>query len=127
MFEGDGRISEYVGGYADMMAHRQQSNQLKPLSKEAGKGAAVEKTATQVKKTKKLSYKLQLELDSLPALLETLEQQVNGYQEQINQPEFFSKDSQETQTILAALQASEEALDAAFMRWEELEAMKQED
>ena len=80
-----------------------------------------------MKKTKKLSYKLQLELDSLPALLETLEQQVNGYQEQINQPEFFSKDSQETQTILAALQASEEALDAAFMRWEELEAMKQED
>ena len=128
VFEGDGRISEYVGGYADMMAHRQQSNQLKPLAKEAGKGDfAVEKTVNQVKKTKKLSYKLQLELDSLPALLETLEQQVNGYQEQINQPEFFSKDSQETQTILAALQASEEALDAAFMRWEELEAMKQED
>lgn len=128
VFEGDGRISEYVGGYADMMAHRLQSNQLKPLPKDAGKGAsAIEKTANQVKKTKKLSYKLQLELDSLPALLETLEQQVNGYQEQINQPEFFSKDSQETQTILAALQASEEALDAAFMRWEELEAMKQED
>jgi len=129
VFEGDGRITEYVGGYADMMALRQQlrmqQESVRSVSKEVT--AVADKGNAQPRRSKKLSYKLQLELDSLPARLEALEQEVTHYQAQINQPDFFSKDSQETQTILAALQASEEALETAFMRWEELEAMKQED
>ena len=52
---------------------------------------------------------------------------VAEYQQQINAPDFFSKSSDETQAVLAALQASEEALESAFTRWDELEAMKQED
>ena len=129
VFEGDGRITEYVGGYADMMALRQQLRMQQELVRSISKEvtAVADKGNAQPRRSKKLSYKLQLELDSLPARLEALEQEVTHYQAQINQPDFFSKDSQETQTILAALQASEEALETAFMRWEELEAMKQED
>ena len=112
-----------------MMALRQQlrmqQESVRSVSKEVT--AVADKGNAQPRRSKKLSYKLQLELDSLPARLEALEQEVTHYQAQINQPDFFSKDSQETQTILAALQASEEALETAFMRWEELEAMKQED
>lgn len=129
VFEGDGHITEYVGGYADMMVLRQQFKTQQEASRVATKEmpVATEKMSSQSRRSKKLSYKLQMELDSLPARLEALEQEVSTYQAQINQPDFFSKESQETQTILAALQASEEALEAAFMRWEELEAMKQED
>lgn len=127
-FEGDGRITEYVGGYSDLMASRQLNAATATLTKENKAGnAAQAKAEVAPKKNRKMSYKLQLELENLPARLESLEQQVAEYQQQINAPDFFSKSSDETQAVLAALQASEEALESAFTRWDELEAMKQED
>lgn len=132
LFEGDGRISDYVGGYADMMATRaQQQSQLaaqqvanQPQSK------APEPVVTQAPvaaKQKKLSYKLQLELDNLPARLEQLEADLDALQTEINHPGFFSLPAEQTQTKLDALNAAEAALEQAFSRWEELEALKHQD
>ena len=68
-----------------------------------------------------------MELDALPSRLESLEQQLTDYQQQVNSADFFSQSNDETQKVLAALQACEDELETAFLRWEELEAMKQED
>ena len=125
-FEGDGRITEYVGGYSDLMALRQQ---MKPqvAAVKSKKPAEDERPQPMPQKGRKLSYKLQLELDALPGRLESLEQQLTTYQQQVNSADFFSQSNEQTQTILAALQACEDELETAFLRWEELEAMKQED
>ena len=125
-FEGDGRITEYVGGYSDLMVSRQQ---LKPTvtPSKAKKTAESVQAPLIAKKGKKLSYKLQMELDALPSRLESLEQQLTDYQQQVNSADFFSQSNEETQKVLAALQACEDELETAFLRWEELEAMKQED
>ena len=125
-FEGDGRITEYVGGYGDLMVSRQQ---MKPavIPSKAKKTAESAQTPSVAKKGRKLSYKLQMELDALPSRLESLEQQLTDYQQQVNSADFFSQSNDETQKVLAALQACEDELETAFLRWEELEAMKQED
>lgn len=125
-FEGDGRITEYVGGYSDLMVSRQQ---LKPTvtPSKAKKTAESVQAPSIAKKGKKLSYKLQMELDALPSRLESLEQLLTDYQQQVNSADFFSQSNEETQKVLAALQACEDELETAFLRWEELEAMKQED
>ena len=125
-FEGDGRITEYVGGYGDLMVSRQQ---MKPavIPSKAKKTAESAQTPSVAKKGRKLSYKLQMELDALPSRLESLEQQLTDYQQQVNSADFFSQGNDETQKVLAALQACEDELETAFLRWEELEAMKQED
>lgn len=125
-FEGDGRITEYVGGYADLQALRQQMKPAEPTVK-LNKNLEPERVAPAAKKARKMSYKLQLELDALPARLEALEQQLTEYQTLVNSAEFFSQDSVQTQKVLAELQACENELETAFLRWEELEAMKQED
>ena len=123
-FEGDGRITEYVGGYADLQALRQQMKPTEIVSKASKEPEPVTPVA---KKSRKMSYKLQLELEALPAKLEALEQRLTAYQEQVNSAEFFTQDSVQTQKVLAELQACEDELETAFLRWEELEAMKQED
>jgi len=123
-FEGDGRITEYVGGYADLQALRQQMKPTELVSKASKEPEPVTPVA---KKSRKMSYKLQLELEALPAKLEALEQRLTAYQEQVNSAEFFTQDSVQTQKVLAELQACEDELETAFLRWEELEAMKQED
>jgi len=126
-FDGNGNIQQFVGGYSDASRHKQQSEAAK-APKEAKPAPKVEKTeAKPVAKTtkkKKLSYKLQLELDGLPALLEQLEEKVEELQETINTPEFFTKDKQEADKFLALLAETEEQLETAFARWEELDELQ---
>ncbi len=132
LFEGDGQISDYVGGYADMMATRaqQQSQLAAQQAVKQPQSKAPEPVVTQAPvaaKQKKLSYKLQLELDNLPARLEQLEAELDALQTEINHPGFFSLPAEQTQTKLDALNAAEAALEQAFSRWEELEALKHQD
>ena len=48
-------------------------------------------------------------------------------QAEINHPGFFSLPAEQTQSKLDALHAAESALEHAFSRWEELEALKHQD
>ncbi|WP_287147566.1 ATP-binding cassette domain-containing protein, partial [Aeromonas sp.] len=128
LFEGDGRISDYVGGYADMMATRAlQSTQQAAKVAQAKTPESAAVASQVVTKTKKLSYKLQLELDNLPARLEQLETELDALQAEVNHPGFFALPSDQTQLKLDALNAAEAALEQAFSRWEELEALKHQD
>ncbi|MGY5707511.1 ABC transporter ATP-binding protein [Vibrio cincinnatiensis] len=130
IFEGNGEIEEFVGGYHDAQQQRQQVRQTR-----ASEGAvqkvepAIEQTPRAVSskpKAKKLSYKLQRELEALPAQLEHLEEQIETLQSQVNDPNFFSQAVEITQPILDKLAADEQELEIAFERWEELEAMQQD-
>ncbi|MDD2344029.1 MAG: ATP-binding cassette domain-containing protein, partial [Tolumonas sp.] len=131
LFEGDGRITPYVGGFADVMATRQQQTAKvvtsAPVVKNTSDTRDKEDKTAIPKKTRKLSYKLQSELDGLPLQLEQLEAKIDSIQSQINQPDFFSLPVERTKEILDALQQAELNLEQAFARWEELEAMKNEE
>ncbi len=130
IFEGNGIIEEFVGGYHDA---RQQREQVLVARQSAEKVANKEKVVEETAKTpqpknnsKKLSYKLQRELEALPAKLEQLESDIETLQEQVNDPEFFTKSVEQTQPVLEQLTALEQELEIAFERWEELEAMQQD-
>ncbi|NAW88631.1 ABC transporter ATP-binding protein, partial [Photobacterium halotolerans] len=75
---------------------------------------------------KKLSYKLLKELEELPSRLEDLENEIAQLQEKINDPAFFQSSTDDTQVTLSRLTEAEQALEVAFERWEELEAMQKE-
>ncbi|EGQ8961779.1 ABC transporter ATP-binding protein [Vibrio parahaemolyticus] len=130
IFEGDGVIEEFVGGYHDAKQQRDQALAVRfSTEKPAKKDKVVEETpkTTQPKNnSKKLSYKLQRELEALPAKLEQLESDIETLQEQVNDPEFFAKPVEQTQPVLEQLAALEQELEIAFERWEELEAMQQD-
>ncbi|HCG7041507.1 TPA: ABC transporter ATP-binding protein [Vibrio parahaemolyticus] len=130
IFEGDGVIEEFVGGYHDAKQQRDQALAVRfSTEKPAKKEKVVEETpkTTQPKNnSKKLSYKLQRELEALPAKLEQLESDIETLQEKVNDPEFFAKPVEQTQPVLEQLAALEQELEIAFERWEELEAMQQD-
>ncbi|HCG6764934.1 ABC transporter ATP-binding protein [Vibrio parahaemolyticus] len=130
IFEGYGVIEEFVGGYHDAKQQRDQALAVRfSTEKPAKKEKVVEETpkTTQPKNnSKKLSYKLQRELEALPAKLEQLESDIETLQEQVNDPEFFAKPVEQTQPVLEQLAALEQELEIAFERWEELEAMQQD-
>ncbi|MFL7033330.1 ABC transporter ATP-binding protein [Vibrio lentus] len=129
IFEGNGVVEEFVGGYHDAQKQRAQALEYRQVEKPAKAEKVVEetpKTAPVKAKPKKLSYKLQRELETLPLRLEELETEIETLQQEVNDPDFFSKSVEQTQPVLDKLSAVEQELEVAFERWEELEALQQE-
>lgn len=129
IFEGEGQIEEFVGGYHD--AQRQRANvqaardAMAPTVKEKVEPvAATTQKVEQVAKPKKLSYKLQRELEQLPETLEKLENEITELQEKVNDASFFQQDPKKTDEVLGRLAEAEQELEVAFERWEELEALQ---
>ncbi|WP_207063143.1 ATP-binding cassette domain-containing protein [Motiliproteus sp. SC1-56] len=130
VFEGGGRIGEYVGGFEDWL---RQGGELQasiaPLDEKsppaAVKAAQPASPVRDKPTSRKLSYKLQRELDGLPARLETLEAEVAALQEETAAADFYQQDHAQVAARLEALQASEAALEAAMERWVELEALQE--
>ncbi|MDD9173815.1 ABC transporter ATP-binding protein [Aliivibrio finisterrensis] len=128
IFEGEGQIEEFVGGYHD--AQQQRANvqatrdaMAPKVTKKKSETVEVKETAVQAK-PKKLSYKLQRELEQLPELLEKLENEITELQETVNSATFFQQDPKKTDEVLGRLAEAEQELEVAFERWEELEALQ---
>lgn len=132
LFEGEGRLNKYVGGFFD--AKQQQANfwaskaveeQAKAKKTEALKEeSTVKNDRTSKPKSVKLSYKEQRELEQLPQLLEELEIEITALQAEIADPAFFQQAHDITDAKLKALADTEAELETAFLRWEELEEKK---
>jgi ATP-binding cassette subfamily F protein uup len=122
VFEGQGRIGEYVGGYEDWQ--RYQHQQKKVASPSENKPASV-KAAKAPAKTeghkRKLSYKEQRELEELPGKIERLESEQQQLQQQVSDSGFYKQDSEHIAATLARLDAVSSELEQAYLRWEELE------
>ena len=132
LFEGEGRLNKYVGGFFD--AKQQQANfwaskdveeqakakKTEPLKEES----AVKNDRTSKPKSVKLSYKEQRELEQLPQQLEELETKITVLQAEIADPAFFQQAHDITDAKLKVLADTEAELETAFLRWEELEEKK---
>lgn len=133
VFEGRGVVKEYVGGYKDWV--RQTGGALvDELSEDSKKAMLSEATISPVDavavsnkavepKRKKLSYKLQRELDCLPEKISELEAQVESLQQEVSQPEFYAQDRAYVDTKTSELTELQEALESTIERWMELEEM----
>lgn len=123
-FEGQQQINKVVGGYQDYQDYLQRIT--KSQSKSSKVEASTEKKTLKSNNTKKkLSYKEGRELESLPKLIEELELEIEELQIQVNSPEFFKQDSEFTSKQLNHLADLESKLETAYSRWEELEAIQQ--
>lgn len=119
VFEGDGKLTEIVGGYADWQAWKAQQ----ATSAQQSAGAKPPATTTSPKPAGKssLSYKEARELEALPVQIQTLEVEQEALAGRLADPALYQDPPQ-----AAALQARTEVIEAelldALARWEALEA-----
>lgn len=129
VFEGNGQIAEYVGGYEDwlrqggsprLLGVKEQESKAAPKKDES---AVSENTGAPTKEPakRKLSYKEQRELDLLPAEIEGLEEKLSVLQAQINSPEFYQQSQDETTAVLNDFAEMQKKLEQLLERWAELE------
>lgn len=127
VFEGDGKIGEYVGGYEDWMKQRE---------KQAGRAAQTKtvKKST-VSPSKEKSKRAQArsmpdwerrELAALPDKIEALELEHSELIEKMGNPKLFQSDPDSFQTLHQQAETKESEMETAFARWEKLEAKRLE-
>lgn len=122
-FEGEGRVRAYVGGYQDWLRQRPVVKAAeKPTEKLSGK-TAPEAEDKPAEAKKKLSYKLQRELDALPAQLEEAEAALEALQAKTAEPGFYEQDHDVVSEVLAQLSEQEQKVEALMERWVELESI----
>jgi len=123
VFEGQAQVNEYVGGYDDWLkqsaAMKDAANKAKSIAKtNAGKGSP---DSGKSKKAKKLSFNDQRELDSLPAQIETFEEQVETLQNIMTGDGFYQQEKDEIKKVQQQLSEAQTGLSHCYNRWEELE------
>ena len=125
VFEGDGRVREYVGGYHDWL--RQGGSPRLLGVEEKGKAQKTEEPAPApvaapvAAPRRKLSYKEQRELEALPGQIEALEEEQAALQRETAAPSFYQRPAEETRAALARLESLQHELDVLLERWAELD------
>jgi ATP-binding cassette subfamily F protein uup len=121
VFEGDGRVAEFVGGYDDWIRQRG----IDPFSDTPPKNdVAISGKEVVQKKPNKLSYKDQRELDMLPEKIELLETRIQQLTDEMGKAEFFQQDKDIIVNTQKALETANADLEACYKRWEELESIE---
>jgi len=119
--EGDGRWKEYAGGYSDWLAQRPAPAQVRAGQQTAAKPALRRERGTR----DKLNGKERRELEGLPARIETLEREQGGLQQAMAGADYHRRTAEQIRFDRARLELIESELEAAFLRWSELEARAQ--
>jgi ATP-binding cassette subfamily F protein uup len=124
VFEGEGRIIEYIGGYDDWQKERHQAAERRKAEadrKAEGDRRKAEGGNAAQKPKRKLSNKERAELEALPKRIEELETEQATLTERLADPAFFKKGGADVAKATARLQEIEAELPRVFARWEDLE------
>jgi ATP-binding cassette subfamily F protein uup len=129
--EGNGRWTEYAGGYSDMLAQRRgrdlEARKAAPSSGPvtAARGSE-EPTAPVPQSRRKLSFNEKHALETLPAAMAGLEQEIAALSSRLSASDFFARDPKAFAAATERLAAVQAELTAAEERWLELELLREE-
>ncbi|MFT6052776.1 MAG: ATP-binding cassette subfamily F protein uup [Halioglobus sp.] len=125
VLEGDGVVSEHVGGYSDWQAHggrlHEAQSKNRDMSEGEPKATSTATPATSTKKARKLSYKEQRELEALPNVIDQLEKAQQKLEATMSDAGFYQSSREEIATVTDELSKVKTQLEEAIGRWAELE------
>jgi len=125
VFEGGGRIGEYVGGYTDWQRQRTRAEAMPSSAPKGAASATPAKSPPREPKKRKLSFKEKAELESLPDLIDAKERERESAYSSLADPALL-RDGAAVGEARARLAAIESEIAALIARWEALETIAAE-
>jgi ATP-binding cassette subfamily F protein uup len=121
--EGDGSVKEYDGGYDDYVRQKSQAEAVE-LQAAAQQASETKPTASAPAKpvAKKLTWKEERELETLPEKIEQLEAEQSELHTAMADPAFFKQDGAAIAETTSRLEVVVAEIETALARWEELES-----
>ena len=125
-FDGNGRWIDYAGGYSDMLAQRsaRDGDQKTGRAKSPAKGNRKDRPERTL--ARKLSFKDQHALNTLPARIEALTAEIAALEDQLSAADFYSRDPDGFAKAGQDLETAQAALTAAEEEWLRLEMLREE-
>jgi ATP-binding cassette subfamily F protein uup len=124
VFEGNGQVVEYIGGYDDWLSQRPQST-TELLSEK--NGAKKVRPKPRARSSRQLGYMQQREMRDLPQKIEALESEQKELFEILSDPMFYKKEKEEIAGVKSDFDRVEREIETAYRRWEELEMMSSQE
>ena len=124
VFEGGGRVQEYVGGYEDWIRQRPVTPSEPALATRPPLPASAAAAVVAATARKRLSYIEQREFDTLPAQIEALESEQRALQAVAAGADFYKESRERITAVLVRLDAIDEALPQVYARWDELDSRR---
>ena len=120
VFEGSGRVREYVGGYDDWLRQRQVPAPNKPVQTVPKR----DKAPAASERPRRMNNKERFELEAMPERIEALEAEQEQLYAQMSDPDFYRREGDDVAQVKARLDAIAQELEAAYKRWEMLEQLR---
>src|SRR5919198_3003111 len=128
VFDGGGRVEEYVGGYEDwVQQHAAATGDRAIEGSRATNGGAQggdrrgARGSSRAPQQKKLTYREQRELEALPARIDALEEEQRALAERIADPAFYKEAADAIHAALALAEGIQHEISAAYARWHDLD------
>jgi ABC transport system ATP-binding/permease protein len=123
--EGEGRWTEYAGGYSDMVAQRGFGVTKPELSSEPKAVKAVAAHVPVAAARQKLSFKQKHALETLPREIERLKSEIDRVNTALADASLYSRDPKAFADLSSKLTEAETAKSAAEDQWLELEVLRE--
>ena len=118
VFEGNGKVQEYVGGYSDWLKSRTKTAAATTTA------APLRQKSSRTQKTKKLGFNETRELEQAPAKIEQLELEQRELLARLSEPGFYKSDPADQARIHTRIAELGGQLEVIYARWDELEALR---
>ena len=128
--EGEGRWTEYAGGYSDMLAHRKGTEPDTGAAKRDSAAPAKSVSDTSLRSSleasqrRKLSFKEKHALETLPGVVQKLEAEIADLQSKLADGNLFTRDRPAFDKAMNRLSQAQSQLEASESQWLELEGMR---
>jgi ABC transport system ATP-binding/permease protein len=126
VFEGEGKVQHYVGDYGNYSRLRRERAELeKAAASEGVKAAAAAAAASPGKRTPKLTYKEERELEGIEKAIEAAESEVRRVGSELADPELYRRDAVRAGQLSAELGAAQARVQGLMDRWQQLESKRE--
>jgi ATP-binding cassette subfamily F protein uup len=125
VFEKEGHVQEYVGGYEDWLRQRSRKSEVRSLKSERMAPGKLNADHPKAERHRKRSYKETRELEGLPARIEALETEQRALNERMAGVDFYKEPADSIRVALARVDTLQAELTAAYARWHDLESRGQ--
>jgi ATP-binding cassette subfamily F protein uup len=113
-FEGDGRVVEYVGGYADYLRQRPEGEREERTERRA-------EPRERSERPRKKTFNEEREYAALPEKIEALEAELQRLKAESVSEDFYKAGAERINEVLARIESIGRELEQTLHRWVELE------
>ena len=126
MFEGDGKWTEYAGGYSDMVAQRGAGVSAREIKAPESERVVIAPRQSKIQNKRKLSFKDKHALETLPGKMAALHDEIITLESRLADTELYYRDPKTFEKAMKRHEKAKAEISQAEEHWLELEMLREE-